>query len=75
MRYFLRLIAALATAGATFAGVLLAYEVGAHYLLGPTAFDTDAVLNVSRFAAAFMTGIATGVAVMIPGSRRRDALQ
>ena len=75
MRKVLRSLAATGAAGATFAGALVAYEVGAHFLLGPTALDTDAVLNLSRFAAAFLTSLGVGAAVLIPVKRPRRLMR
>ena len=70
-----RILASIGVAGATFAVVLLTYEIAAHVLLGPTALDTDAVLNVSRFAAAFLTSLGVGAAVLIPVKRARRWLR
>lgn len=66
-----RMFGAAAAAVTMFVALLLGYEVIVAALFGPDLFDTNATLNVSRFAAAAMGALGGAAAVMIPSRRRK----
>lgn len=67
----IRIIGALAATVAMFTVLLLGYEIAVQTLFGPDLLDTNATLNIGRFAAAAIGAMGGAAAVLIPSRRSR----
>ena len=65
------MVGAVSAAAVMFTVLLLGYEVIVAALFGPDVFDSDATLNVLRFAAAAIGALSGAAAVLIPSSGRK----
>lgn len=66
-----RTIGAVAAGVAMFTVLLLGYEIAVRALFGPDLLDSNALLNVGRFAAAAIGSVGGAAAVLIPSRRFR----
>lgn len=66
-----RIIGAMAATIAMFTLLLLGYEISVQTLFGPDLLDSNALLNIGRFAAAAIGATGGAAAVLIPARLRK----